>query len=160
MKKFDMSEVQRLLEGVREKYFAGKATMPGIYYCNGNDGTDFDWRCNNRVCEFYILKADEDGSGLAKLLCWSGGDYTIYVYDYDEPFSGKYEELHGELNLDTYELACYLQGTFDDQNIYDEVVTSWELDKRSELFDDDDFDLFGFDDDEDDDDDDDEDEDW
>lgn len=125
---FNASEIRDILENVRKEYFTDKGleTMEGIYYMNGNDGTDFDWACNRRVCEFYILKPN--GDGLAKLLAHDDDSYTVYVYDYAEPYSGKGTvKLSGELSMCVADLARYLMGEFDNHDIYDSVVGSWEF---------------------------------
>lgn len=49
-----------------------------IYYMNGNDGTMFDWDCNNRCCEFYIFHKDE--MGFIKLCVNANDTMTAYVY--------------------------------------------------------------------------------
>lgn len=128
----NFEEIKNIMEAARKEHFTDKGlvTSDGIYYCNGNDGTDFDFACNNRVCEFYIFKPDDKGNadaGLIKFLAEKGNTYTMYVYDYDEPYSGKYEKFHGDLTLDVYELACHLQAEKDNKGIWDQLVESWEL---------------------------------
>lgn len=128
----NFEEIKNIMEAARKTHFTDKglSTSDGIYYMNGNDGTEFDYGCNNRVCEFYIFKPNEKGeagAGLIKFLAEKGGTYTMYVYDYSEPYGGKFEEFHGDLTLDVYELACYLQAEKDDKGIWDSLVQSWVL---------------------------------
>lgn len=33
-----------------------------VYYCNGNDGTWFDYMANGRTCEFYVYWKNRDGA--------------------------------------------------------------------------------------------------
>ena len=52
-----------------------------IFYANGNDGTDFDWRCNSCLPEFYVYHGDELGQmGYIKVRVFKNGKMTIYVY--------------------------------------------------------------------------------
>lgn len=129
----NFEQIRDIIEKARKEHFTDKglATMEGIYYMNGNDGTDFDWGVNNRVCEFYIWKPDE--SGLIKFLAERGNTFTMYVYDYESPYSGKYKKYEGTLDIDMYDLACHLQASFDDKGIWNAPVDSWTLDKKTYL---------------------------
>lgn len=52
-----------------------------IYYMNGNDGTDFDWNCNHRLCEFFIFHNKEKGEiGFIKLVISDNDTYRVEVY--------------------------------------------------------------------------------
>lgn len=54
-----------------------------IFYMNGNDGTDFDWEVNNRLCEFGIGVAD--GSVFAfKCHVYKDGSTECYCYPHGE----------------------------------------------------------------------------
>lgn len=54
-----------------------------IFYMNGNDGTDFDWEVNNRLCEFGIGVAD--GSVFAfKCHVHKDGSAECYCYPHGE----------------------------------------------------------------------------
>ena len=54
-----------------------------IFYMNGNDGTDFDWEVNNRLCEFGIGVAD--GSVFAfKCHVNKDGSTECYCYPHGE----------------------------------------------------------------------------
>ena len=70
------------LEEARKKYNIPKEKLEqngAVFYCNGNDGTDFDWNWNNRLCEFGY--GVEDGSRWAfKMLVNTNGSATIYCY--------------------------------------------------------------------------------
>lgn len=54
-----------------------------ILYCNGNDGTDFDWDANSRLCEFgcgydkgdvWAFKVMIFTDGLARCYCYPNGE--------------------------------------------------------------------------------------
>ena len=50
-----------------------------IYYMNGNDGTAFDWSCNDRLCEFYkFYKSTE--YGFIKVFVNKNGYLDGYLY--------------------------------------------------------------------------------
>ena len=47
---------------IRNEYpIIGNELDGKIYYMNGNDGTDFDWNCNGRTCEFMVFHENEMG---------------------------------------------------------------------------------------------------
>ena len=49
-----------------------------IYYMNGNDGTHFDWNCNDRLCEFVVFYKSE--YGFIKVILDKDDVLTGYVY--------------------------------------------------------------------------------
>lgn len=54
-----------------------------IIYANGNDGTDFDWNCNDRMCELMVYFRDDgpkDGMGFIKVFVYKSGKVESYVY--------------------------------------------------------------------------------
>lgn len=95
-----------------------------IFYFNGNDGTDFDYICNNMTCEFFVFWKNEDG---AIKLNQRGDKLDIFVYPEEDPFGGNYKEYELDSPFDLYELCCYLKGTFDDNVIFDEEIKNWVL---------------------------------
>ena len=54
-----------------------------IGYYNGNDGTDFDWSCNERLCEFGIGTADGDVYAF-KCYVHKDGKADVYCYPHGE----------------------------------------------------------------------------
>ncbi len=75
-----------LLEEARQKYNIPKSKLEKngkIIYANGNDSTQFDWYCNNMLCEFGY--GVEDGSVWAfKLLLDKNGNAEVYCYPHGE----------------------------------------------------------------------------
>lgn len=70
---------------IREQYPEVKSETldngGAIVYANGNDGTDFDFECNERLCEFMIYHGKELGEvGFIKCCVDKWGDVTTYVY--------------------------------------------------------------------------------
>lgn len=49
-----------------------------IYYMNGNDGTDFDWRYNGRLCEFCIYFKNE--IGFIKVFVNCNNKIDVFIY--------------------------------------------------------------------------------
>ena len=129
----NFSEIRDIMEDIRRKYFGDKETDPNIYYMNGNDGTEFDFSMNNRLCEFYIF--NKDGDGLIKLFANSDDTYEAYIYDYDDPYNGKYEKKFGNLSLNVKELATYLYAEKDMEDIYDAPITKWTLNRSVDFTD-------------------------
>lgn len=135
----NFEEIRDIMETARKKHFTDKGleTKPGIFYLNGNDGTDFDYKVNGRVCEFYIVKNNKDEDGLIKLLVEAKGTYTMYVYDFDDPYGmtkeDYYQEFRGNVNIDVYDLACHLQANYDDKGIYDAEVKTWVLEDSTDI---------------------------
>ena len=50
-----------------------------MYYMNGNDGTAFDWACNDRLCEFFIFGKNE--MGFIKVFVNKNDTIQAYVYE-------------------------------------------------------------------------------
>jgi len=60
----------------------GKGYLPEVYYQNGNDGTDFDWSCNDCTCEFFVFyNTGEHALGYVKAQVTKQGFITGYVWD-------------------------------------------------------------------------------
>ena len=93
-----------------------------IYYRNGNDGTDFDWQCNNRTCEFTMFYKSTE-LGFAKLYLTDEGYLEGYMWLDEGKAEGK--EIGGErLTREPEEFAalCYEQA--DELGKYDENITN------------------------------------
>ena len=126
----DITRIKEIIEKVIEKEGIDVSHLynkGAIYYRNGNDGTGFDYGCNNMTCEFYVFWKNEYG---AIKLNQRGNKFDVFVYPEDDPFGGKYHEYEYDSPFDLYELCCYLQGTFDDNNIWDEEIKDWKLTKE------------------------------
>jgi len=95
-----------------------------IYYRNGNDGTDFDFRCNEMTCEFYVYLANGDGY----IKCnQRRNKFVFYVYNPESPFDGTYHEIIIDSPFELEEICAHLMAEFDDNNKYDEMITNWVL---------------------------------
>lgn len=82
IKKNQLQKVINFLEDARNRFNIPKENLEKngqIIYANGNDGTDFDFEVNNRLCEFGYGVAD--GSVWAfKMMLNRDGSAEIYCY--------------------------------------------------------------------------------
>lgn len=62
-----------------------------LIYANGNDGTEFDWENNNRLCEFVYWH--KNGSCAMRCLVGKSGDVEVYIYP-DGEVSPAHSEVH------------------------------------------------------------------
>lgn len=129
----DIREIREFIEGIidyegidRSKLLDGGA----IYYMNGNDGTSFDYGCNNMTCEFYVFWKSEAG---AIKLNQRGDSLIAYIYPEDDPFGGKYKKVEEESPFELRDLCRHLQGTFDDRNIWDRKIDNWTLTRTGDV---------------------------
>lgn len=60
----------------------GKAYRPEVLYMNGNDGTSFDWACNDCTCEFFVFyEGGSDALGYVKVFVTRDGYIRGYLWD-------------------------------------------------------------------------------
>lgn len=117
-----LKQIVNIINEVREEYpIIGNELDGKIYYMNGNDGTDFDWKCNNRVCEFMVFHENE--MGYIKLMVYNDNIITIYVYA--DGGMKPTAEITEYYNKNPIELANYLYRVFDLNNLYDESIENY-----------------------------------
>ena len=57
-----LNQIVGIVNEIRKEYpVIGNELDGKIYYMNGNDGTDFDWEANDRLCEFMVFHENEYG---------------------------------------------------------------------------------------------------
>ena len=98
-----------------------------IYYMNGNDGTDFDWHCNDRLCEFMVFGKNE--MGFIKV-CVNKND-TIDGYMYAD-FGMSPSHTIESVKLDEGEaadFACQMYQIADKKAIWDAEIDSLNFDE-------------------------------
>lgn len=135
-----MSKGRRILEEIKTYINEARKQYPeitddilcdngAIYYMNGNDGTDFDWFCNNRCCEFYLFYKETE-YGFLKVFVYENGKMDGYVY---------LDKGHGdaiylpERNLtpdDALYLASLLYLEADKKKIWDSTVDKIDFDRN------------------------------
>lgn len=114
-----LNQIVNIINEVREEYpIIGNELDGKIYYMNGNDGTAFDWNCNERVCEFMVFHENE--MGYIKLMVYNDNLITIYVYADGGMHPTKELERHYYKN--PLELANFLYRTFDMNDLWDEPI--------------------------------------
>ena len=100
-----------------------------VFYMNGNDGTDFDWKCNGRCCEFYLFYKETE-YGFIKVFVNDDDTMSGYVY-LDK---GHGEAIHLEKadlnNGEALYLASLLQLEADDNNIWDATIDKINFDRE------------------------------
>ena len=117
-----LNQIVNIINEVREEYpIIGNELDGKIYYMNGNDGTDFDWNCNERVCEFMVFHENE--MGYIKLMVYNDNLITIYVYADGGMHPTKELERHYYKN--PLELANFLYRTFDMNGLWDEPIEDY-----------------------------------
>lgn len=139
----DISLIRDLINGVIDSHNINRDDLDGngaIYYANGNDGTHFDYVCNNMTCEFYVYWK-ESGYGVIKLN-QRGDKFNIIIFPKDNPTTLKPEEITTSSPFDLQELCEYLEGTFDGNYIYDEIITNWKLDEQIKFYDEEEYDNY------------------
>ena len=101
-----------------------------IYYMNGNDGTDFDFSCNGRTCEFMVFYKKSE-MGFLKVSV--NDDDTIDGYCYGEGQLKPFED-GGVLNKESLDagdariFAYQLQTIADDNTLWDMPISRLDFD--------------------------------
>ena len=114
-----LNQIVNIINEVRKEYpIIGNEFDGKIYYMNGNDGTDFDWKCNERICEFMVFHENE--MGYIKLMLYKDGEITVYVYA--DGGMHPTNELEKRYIGDTLEFANFLYRTFDMNGLWDESI--------------------------------------
>ena len=100
-----------------------------IYYMNGNDGTEFDWKENSRCCEFCMFYKESE-MGFIKVFV-SRND-TIKGYAYGDNGNGKPIKLnHTCLDAgSSIYLASLLYKEADERGIYNEDISKINFDSK------------------------------
>lgn len=101
-----------------------------IYYMNGNDGTDFDWNCNDRLCEFMVFGKNE--MGFVKV-CVNKND-TIDGWMYED-FGMRPTHTLEVAKLDDGEaekFACQMYQIADARSIWDVKIDSLDFEEEVE----------------------------
>ena len=98
-----------------------------IYYMNGNDSTQFDWSCNNRLCEFYVFHKNE--IGFIKAFVNSDNTIDMYIYE-DAGMSPTYKFTKEMENLKASSFANLMNYIADDNNLWDKPIDEldWDVD--------------------------------
>ena len=102
-------------------------TNGAIHYMNGNDGTSFDWNCNNRLCEFYVFHKNEIGF----IKAFVNRDNTIDMYIYEDGgMKPTYKFTEEMENLSAKSFAILMDYIADREYKYDRPIDEldWDVD--------------------------------
>lgn len=108
-----------------------------IIYANGNDGTDFDWNCNDRMCEFMIYFREDGpkkGMGFIKAFVQKNGVIKVYVYA-----DGGYRPTEDPVtfnigNEEAALLAAFMFFAADKNKIWDRPIDELDFDVQIPQF--------------------------
>ena len=117
-------KIINLLEEARKKHNVSKAELEyngKVIYANGNDGTDFDWECNGRLCEFGYGTKDGDVWAF-KLLLDENGEARVYCYPHGEgcPIDTITKKIMTEDEV--YELYLLMLEKADNKELWDKTL--------------------------------------
>ena len=114
-----LKQIVDIMEEVRSEYpIIGNELDGKIYYMNGNDGTDFDWNCNGRTCEFMVFHENE--MGYIKLTVNKDNSVNVYVYQDGGMMPTAERVMFYDEN--PIELANLLYRVFDMHGLWDESI--------------------------------------
>ena len=102
-----------------------------IFYMNGNDGTEFDWFANNRMCEFMVFYK-ETTYGFIKCNIFDNGTIRTYIY-MNQGFDNNPEvqEAHNFFSEDeALYLASLLFHQADECGLFDEAINLIDFSKE------------------------------
>lgn len=123
-------EIEKIFKEARDKYpdITDKDldTNGAIHYMNGNDGTDFDWSVNDRLCEFMIFHQDE--RGFIKVFVGKNNAADVYIYETgDVSPTQKYQK---KLNVPAEEFASLMYEITDAKGLFDRPIDDldWNVD--------------------------------
>lgn len=92
-----------------------------IYYANGNDGTDFDWECNGRTCEFMVYH--KNGWGAIKVFYTDNNMMEGWVFPNPETPMDAVTLEKVESRMDVENIKDYLIDFADGLGNYDEKLS-------------------------------------
>ena len=103
-------------------------TNGAIYYRNGNDGTPFDWNCNNRLCVFLIFHKNE--ICFIKAFVNSDNTIDIYIYETDDAMQPTYKFTEEMEKLKARDFAKIMNYIADNNQLWDKPIDKldWDVD--------------------------------
>lgn len=134
------NDYRQIIENIFKKVYADcRCVVPkeqllengAIFYENGNDGTEFDWQMNERLCEFMSYWRSSK-LGFIKIFINNDGSAEYYVYDENS----MKPRLSSTFAKDTFfgeksalELAAVMKTIADDQGKFDKSINAldWNI---------------------------------
>lgn len=83
----ELKKVIDFIEEIKAKVDTKLYNDGAIEYANGNDGTDFDWEVNGRLCEFgcsneinteWVIKCYVENNGKSQIILYKNDEYEIF----------------------------------------------------------------------------------
>ena len=126
-------EIKKVFDRQIEKFgISEEDLLQGIYYYNGNDGTEFDIEMNDKLCEIGRVYNDKyDNYFAIKLNLRKNGTLEIYTYPCTTNIQKCFEnEIARFVSLEEFnEFASNLCEYTDDKKVWDAVVDESIFDK-------------------------------
>lgn len=100
-----------------------------IYYMNGNDGTDFDYCLNGRICEFYMFYESENG--FIKVTVCNDNIVRGYIYNDNEMFPREkfeFDMKEHAIEFEVEDFAKLMYTIADQENKWDEEINDMDWD--------------------------------
>ena len=114
-----LNQIVEIVNEIRKKYpVIGNELDGKIYYMNGNDGTDFDWECNDRLCEFMVFHENE--YGYIKIMVNKNNSVDVYVFANGGMSPTATIKMRYNGNVSNFK--NYMMCKFDDNGIWDESI--------------------------------------
>lgn len=117
---YALENIFRLIEAALKKRGKNFNLSGTYFYCNGNDGTDFDWEANDRICE---TRVENDAIDF-EFFVYTDGELGGYIWKHEtNDVLFNINDLQIKLDeADVFELAAELQAAYDNQDIYNPEV--------------------------------------
>ena len=130
----DYKTVRRIIEDVEDlvhKLFQEHREFDDanseLYYMNGNDGTDFDWKVNGHICELMVFHPNDNGA--IKILITHKGNLYAYMYGYNAMLPFSKMDCKARYSKDEVEtLAEFLFDNLDGNKVWDLPISVADLD--------------------------------
>lgn len=125
-------EIERIFKVAREMYPNITNDMldtnGAIHYMNGNDGTDFDWNVNDRLCEFYVFHKNE--MSFIKAFVNSDNTIDMYIYETDDAMQPTYKFTEEMEKVKASSFAKIMNYIADDNELWDKPIDEldWDVD--------------------------------
>ena len=111
-------QICKIVEEIRNEHPCESELDGKIYYMNGNDGTDFDWDMNDRLCEFMVFHENE--FGYIKMCV--NKDNTIDVYVFPDGGWHPMFTIKRTYRGNVCAFKDYMMDNFDACDIWDESI--------------------------------------
>lgn len=123
------AEAREIMPEVTDEMLCDEGDGEKIYYMNGNDGTDFDWKVNDHLCEFMMFYKETE-RGFIKVYVNRNGNIHGYIYNNKGKTGCDIEELSNKKCLTEKEVQCFeklMCQIADRQDLYNEPISRMDF---------------------------------